>query len=251
MLRTTSGGAAGHRARPPCPLGSAAAVRARRPPGGRPAARADRSPPVLATAPIGPRRRRRRDRACPPSIVRPLRSGHGRARGRPRSRGGEVTALMGRNGSGKSSLLWALQGSGPAPEWHGRRRWRRSGALPRPTPGRLVGLVPQTPADLLYLDTVAEECEQADRESGPRAPVRARRPARPAGPGHPRRRPPPRPLRGPAAGAGPRRPTGRRAARGPARRADPGPRLRRPSRRSSASSIELAADGRCGGRRHP
>ncbi|MYT23141.1 ATP-binding cassette domain-containing protein, partial [Streptomyces sp. SID7760] len=27
--------------------------------------------------------------------------------------GGEVTALMGRNGSGKSSLLWALQGSGP------------------------------------------------------------------------------------------------------------------------------------------
>ena len=28
-------------------------------------------------------------------------------------RAGEVTALMGRNGSGKSSLLWALQGSGP------------------------------------------------------------------------------------------------------------------------------------------
>lgn len=28
-------------------------------------------------------------------------------------RGGEITALMGRNGSGKSSLLWALQGSGP------------------------------------------------------------------------------------------------------------------------------------------
>ena len=32
---------------------------------------------------------------------------------------GRVTALMGRNGSGKSSLLWALQGSGP----------RRSGAV--------------------------------------------------------------------------------------------------------------------------
>ena len=27
--------------------------------------------------------------------------------------GGEVTAVMGRNGSGKSSLFWALQGSGP------------------------------------------------------------------------------------------------------------------------------------------
>jgi len=81
-------------------------------------------------------------------------------------RAGEVTALMGRNGSGKSSLLWALQGSGP----------RQSGTVdvggadPKAqSPARaraLVGLVPQTPADLLYLDTVGEECEQADRESG-------------------------------------------------------------------------------------
>jgi energy-coupling factor transport system ATP-binding protein len=29
-----------------------------------------------------------------------------------------------------------------------------------------VGLVPQTPADLLYLDTVGDECATADRESG-------------------------------------------------------------------------------------
>jgi energy-coupling factor transport system ATP-binding protein len=78
---------------------------------------------------------------------------------------GEVTALMGRNGSGKSSLLWALQGSGP----------RQSGLVqvggtdPKslsPTKARtLVGLVPQTPADLLYLDTVAQELAEADRES--------------------------------------------------------------------------------------
>jgi len=42
----------------------------------------------------------------------------------------------------------------------------------RPSP---VGLVPQTPSDLLYLATVAEECDQADRESGqPSGTCRAR-----------------------------------------------------------------------------
>ncbi|MDQ4053434.1 MAG: ATP-binding cassette domain-containing protein [Actinomycetota bacterium] len=71
---------------------------------------------------------------------------------------GGVTALMGRNGSGKSSLLWALQGSGP----------RRSGSVrvgdldpaELDAAGRreLVGLLPQSAADLLYLETVDEEC---------------------------------------------------------------------------------------------
>ncbi|MFE5141230.1 ABC transporter ATP-binding protein [Streptomyces fagopyri] len=85
-------------------------------------------------------------------------------------RSGEVTALMGRNGSGKSSLLWALQGSGP----------RRAGSVTADTGDgttrdphtvsaaearRIIGLVPQTPADLLYLESVKQELDQADSES--------------------------------------------------------------------------------------
>ena len=88
---------------------------------------------------------------------------------------GTVTVLMGRNGSGKSSLLWALQGSRP----------RRSGSVRVQVPdadgspvdpadlspaGRrtAVGLVPQAAADLLYLETVAEECAAADAGAGER-----------------------------------------------------------------------------------
>lgn len=77
-----------------------------------------------------------------------------------------VTALMGRNGSGKSSLMWALQGSGPA-------RGRLTGSVriggqdpALLTPGqrrRRVGLVPQSAADLLYLESVAEECAAGDQ----------------------------------------------------------------------------------------
>jgi energy-coupling factor transport system ATP-binding protein len=81
-------------------------------------------------------------------------------------RGGESTALMGRNGSGKSSLLWALQGTGSRSS--GTLSVTASGADPaRLAPAearRLVGLVPQTPADLLYLDTVEAELAQADRD---------------------------------------------------------------------------------------
>lgn len=80
-------------------------------------------------------------------------------------RPGTITALMGRNGAGKSSLMWALQGSGK----------RAAGTVSvgdldpaelKPAQRRtLVGLVPQTPGDLLYLETVGGECERADLDA--------------------------------------------------------------------------------------
>ncbi|MEU5608886.1 ATP-binding cassette domain-containing protein [Streptomyces sparsogenes] len=89
-------------------------------------------------------------------------------------RPGETVALMGRNGAGKSTLLSTLVGMhtpasgsvrlGAAGPGGGR------GVVPHRTrPADLlrhVGLVPQEPRDLLYADTVAAECEAADRDAG-------------------------------------------------------------------------------------
>ncbi len=79
---------------------------------------------------------------------------------------GQITGLMGRNGSGKSSLLWALQGSGARQGGQVKVRGVDPKSLAPADARTLVGLVPQTPSDLLYLDTVGQELAQADAESG-------------------------------------------------------------------------------------
>jgi energy-coupling factor transport system ATP-binding protein len=81
-------------------------------------------------------------------------------------RQGDVIALMGRNGAGKSTMLSTLVGL--------RAPFTGSVTVRGEDPARLaprdlvahVGLVPQQAADLLYADSVAAECAQADRDAG-------------------------------------------------------------------------------------
>ncbi len=78
---------------------------------------------------------------------------------------GEIVALMGRNGAGKSSLLRALVGL-VTPS----RGVVTSGGLD-PSRARAsqlikaVGLVPQNASDILYADSVADELATADRDA--------------------------------------------------------------------------------------
>lgn len=68
-------------------------------------------------------------------------------------RSGEILAVMGRNGAGKSSLLWVLAGA-------------LTPAKGRVRTDRRVALVPQSPEDLLFRLTVRAECEAADAAAG-------------------------------------------------------------------------------------
>jgi energy-coupling factor transport system ATP-binding protein len=79
---------------------------------------------------------------------------------------GSVTAVMGRNGAGKSTLLGAIAG-----QFRPTRGRVRLGAVDPVTtsPAQLVsrvGLVPQDPDVLLYADSVAFECADADADLG-------------------------------------------------------------------------------------
>ena len=78
---------------------------------------------------------------------------------------GEVVAIMGRNGAGKSSLLKALAGVNQPTDGSisllGKNPFELHGKQRRET----IGFIPQEPSDLLYGQSVAIECEQADRDN--------------------------------------------------------------------------------------
>ncbi len=66
--------------------------------------------------------------------------------------GGEITALMGRNGAGKSSLIKSAVGL------------IKPGIGTIERVGDSIGYIPQDPGDLLYLTSVEDECSQTDRD---------------------------------------------------------------------------------------
>ena len=78
---------------------------------------------------------------------------------------GEISALMGRNGAGKSTLIRSIVGlhreiTGLITFDGAPLHQIKQGEL-----SRKIGYIPQEPGDLLYLTTVGEECDRADKDN--------------------------------------------------------------------------------------
>jgi energy-coupling factor transport system ATP-binding protein len=77
---------------------------------------------------------------------------------------GRVIALMGRNGSGKSTLLSVLAGTRAPTRGSARVLGHDPTAIAASLRISSVGYVPQEPGDLLYAQSVTQECAMADEE---------------------------------------------------------------------------------------
>lgn len=79
--------------------------------------------------------------------------------------GGEIVALMGRNGAGKTTLLKCCVGQAPLVSGQVDLLGRNPSSLDGKELIKLVGYVPQEPTDLLYGQSVREECQLADKDN--------------------------------------------------------------------------------------
>ena len=78
---------------------------------------------------------------------------------------GEIVAVMGRNGAGKSSLLKAIAGVSPVQSGKIRVLGNNPADLHGKARRHSIGFIPQEPSDLLYGQSVQIECDQADRDN--------------------------------------------------------------------------------------
>ncbi len=77
----------------------------------------------------------------------------------------EIVAIMGRNGAGKSSLLRAIAGVSDTASGEVIVNGTNSQKLHSKQRRESVGYIPQEPSDLLYGQSVSEECKQADEDN--------------------------------------------------------------------------------------
>jgi energy-coupling factor transport system ATP-binding protein len=70
---------------------------------------------------------------------------------------------MGKNGSGKSSALWAIQGGGKRTSGSVQTQFGDPGLLPAAERLCVLTLVPQKAADLLFLNSLADELSESDK----------------------------------------------------------------------------------------
>ncbi|CAB4330391.1 MAG: ATP-binding cassette domain-containing protein [Actinobacteria bacterium] len=77
----------------------------------------------------------------------------------------EIVAIMGRNGAGKSSLLRAIAGVSDNAAGEVIVSGINSQKLHSKQRRENIGYIPQEPSDLLYGQSVSEECKQADNDN--------------------------------------------------------------------------------------